>query len=83
LVTTRAPKSSARGDPCAGSRALGNDLDTAQYQHEPVLPDGNLIKLKWFLRYAEPPKKSDFVFRVGIRAYPHVQLQRMTVRPRR
>lgn len=42
--------------------ALGNYLYTAQYQQEPVLPDGNLINLKWFPRYAEPPKKFDFVF---------------------
>jgi predicted phage terminase large subunit-like protein len=42
--------------------ALGNYLYTAQYQQEPVLPDGNLINLRWFPRYAEPPKTFDFVF---------------------
>jgi predicted phage terminase large subunit-like protein len=42
--------------------ALGNYFYAAQYQQDPVLPDGNLINLKWFPRYAEPPKKFDFVF---------------------
>lgn len=42
--------------------ALGNYLYTAQYQQDPVLPDGNLINLKWFPRYAELPKKFDLVF---------------------
>ena len=42
--------------------ALGAYFYSAQYQQQPALPDGNLVNLKWFPRYAEPPEKFDRKF---------------------
>lgn len=37
---------------------------SAEYQQEPMLPDGNLVNIRWFPRYAatELPVKFDRIF---------------------
>jgi len=42
--------------------ALGAYLFAAQYQQEPMLPDGNLVNINWFPRYTEVPQKFDRIF---------------------
>lgn len=42
--------------------ALGAYFYSAQYQQEPMLPDGNLINIRWFPRYSEVPPKFDRIF---------------------
>ncbi len=41
--------------------ALGSYYFSAQYQQQPILPDGNLIQLRWFPRYTDPPEPFDQV----------------------
>jgi predicted phage terminase large subunit-like protein len=41
--------------------ALGSYFFSAQYQQEPMLPDGNIVKLNWFPRYDVRPEKFDRV----------------------
>jgi predicted phage terminase large subunit-like protein len=36
---------------------LGSYFYEAQYQQEPMLPDGNLINIRWFPRYDQPPEE--------------------------
>jgi len=43
-------------------KALGSYFFSAQYQQEPMLPDGNLVSIRWFPRYAEPPRQFDRIF---------------------
>lgn len=42
--------------------ALGTYFFSAQYQQEPMLPDGNLVNIRWFPRYAERPSTFDRIF---------------------
>lgn len=39
---------------------LGPQVYSAQYQQNPVAPEGNLIRLEWFGRYEEQPERSFF-----------------------
>lgn len=41
--------------------ALGSYFFQAQYQQNPMLPDGNLVNVAWFQRYTEPPETFDHV----------------------
>ena len=41
-------------------RNLGNQVFSAQYQQNPVAPDGNLIRLEWFGSYDAPPERHEF-----------------------
>jgi predicted phage terminase large subunit-like protein len=41
---------------------LGSYFYEAQYQQEPMLPDGNLINIRWFPRYECPPATFDQIF---------------------
>jgi len=40
-------------------QSLGSYLNAAQYQQNPMAPDGNIVKLPWFGRYETPPAKFD------------------------
>jgi predicted phage terminase large subunit-like protein len=42
--------------------ALGSYLFAAQYQQNPMAPDGNIVKLTWFGRYDELPASFDRIF---------------------
>jgi predicted phage terminase large subunit-like protein len=42
--------------------ALGTYFFSAQYLQEPMLPDGNLLNIRWFPRYTELPLKFDRIF---------------------
>lgn len=42
-------------------RDLGAVVFSAQYQQEPVVPEGNLIRMEWFGRYAEAPERRQFL----------------------
>jgi predicted phage terminase large subunit-like protein len=42
--------------------ALGSYFFSAQYQQRPMLPDGNLIQIRWFARYSEKPSTFDHIF---------------------
>ena len=39
---------------------LGSANFEAQYQQQPAPPEGNLVKLRWFRRYDEPPRDDEF-----------------------
>lgn len=42
-------------------RDLGPQVYSAQYQQNPVAPEGNLIRLEWFGRYDEQPDRDYFL----------------------
>lgn len=42
-------------------RDLGPVAFSAQYQQEPVTPEGNMIRLEWFGTYDEPPPRHRFI----------------------
>ena len=42
--------------------ALGSYFFNAQYQQEPMLPEGNIVKMNWFPRYEILPPTFDRVF---------------------
>jgi predicted phage terminase large subunit-like protein len=42
-------------------RELGPVVFSAQYQQEPVTPEGNLLRLEWFGTYGEPPERDEFL----------------------
>jgi len=42
-------------------RELGPSVFSAQYQQEPVSPEGNLLRLEWFGTYDEPPLREEFL----------------------
>jgi hypothetical protein len=44
----------------ATRRELGAQVFAAQYQQNPVTPEGNLIRLEWFKTYDERPERSWF-----------------------
>lgn len=42
-------------------RDLGPVVFSAQYQQQPVTPEGNMIRLEWFGTYQEPPPRERFI----------------------
>ena len=42
-------------------RDLGPAVFSAQYQQEPVAPEGNLIRMEWFGTYDELPERHEFL----------------------
>ena len=42
-------------------RDLGSAIFAAQYQQDPVAPDGNLLRWEWFGTYDEPPERHEFL----------------------
>lgn len=42
-------------------RELGPPVFAAQYQQDPVAPEGNLVRLEWFGTYHETPPRHDFL----------------------
>ncbi|MEA1085212.1 phage terminase large subunit [Sphingomonas sp. CD22] len=41
-------------------RELGPAVFSAQYQQDPVAPEGNAIRMEWFRTYDEPPARNAF-----------------------
>lgn len=42
-------------------RDLGPEVFSAQYQQDPVAPEGNLIRMEWFGTYDELPERHEFL----------------------
>lgn len=42
-------------------RELGSVVFSAQYQQNPVAPEGNLIQMQWFKSYDEAPERHEFL----------------------
>lgn len=42
-------------------RDLGPNVFSAQYQQDPVAPEGNLIRMEWFGTYDEPPERHELL----------------------
>lgn len=42
-------------------RDLGSSVFSAQYQQDPVAPEGNIIRLEWFGTYYERPERHQFI----------------------
>lgn len=42
-------------------RELGPGVFAAQYQQDPVAPEGNLVKIEWFCTYEAAPARTDFL----------------------
>ena len=42
-------------------RDLGSHAFSAQYQQEPIAPEGNLIRMEWFGTYDEAPDRASFL----------------------
>ncbi len=42
-------------------RDLGSAVFSAQYQQDPVAPEGNLIRMEWFGTYDELPERHEFL----------------------
>jgi predicted phage terminase large subunit-like protein len=45
-------------------REMGTSAFVAQYQQDPLPPDGDIIKLDWFKRYRDLPSDSEVIFSV-------------------
>lgn len=42
-------------------RDLGSGVFAAQYQQDPVAPEGNLVRLEWFRTYGEAPERHELL----------------------
>lgn len=42
-------------------RELGPAVFAAQYQQDPIAPEGNLVRLEWFGTYSEAPPRHEFL----------------------
>lgn len=42
-------------------REMGPVAFNSQYQQDPVVPEGNLIRMEWFGSYDEPPERHEFL----------------------
>ena len=42
-------------------RDIGPVTFNAQYQQDPIVPEGNFIRMEWFKTYDEPPERHEFL----------------------